>query len=227
MARRIAVLLILSFAVPSLAIAGQITHAQKRKMKKWPDLERTLVYAYDAWMSAEEIDIVTKMKNSEERMSFMTELGWVKKWKEDLKNEDEIRAAIERQEVIEGMNQDQVFMAWDKPAKIRKDFRKDAYVNVLNYEFERDRKGKEFRLWPDSESAYRNEVFTRYVYMYNDKVFRIVDAGSEEDVMDDLPVEEPAPEPAPEAESSEGVENAAPAEGDEPAKEGDATPAPE
>ncbi len=105
-------------------------------------------------------------------------------------------------------------MAWDKPAKIRKDFKKEAYINVLNYEFERDRKGKEFRLVPDSQTSYKNEVFTRFVYMYNDAVFRIVDEGDEENVMDDLPVDDkPQPTPMPEPEPAEQTEgDEAPAE---------------
>ncbi|MEE2830579.1 MAG: hypothetical protein VX498_15430, partial [Myxococcota bacterium] len=87
-----------------------------------------------------------------------------------------------------------------------KDFRREAYVDVLNYEFERDRKGKEFVLRPDSQTSYKNEVFTRFVYMYNGAVFAIVDEGYEEDVMDELPVEDkpeitPAPEPEPASEA--------------------------
>jgi hypothetical protein len=222
MYRRIAILLIAALFVPSVVMAGQISTPQKKKMmKKWGATERTLVLAYDAWMRQEEIDIVLGLKTDAERMDFMKELGWVEKWKNDLKNEEEIQAAIERQEVIEGMNQEQVFMAWDKPAKIRKDFKKEAYINVLNYEFERDRKGKEFRLVPDSQTSYKNEVFLKFVYMYNDAVFRIVNEGEEEDVLDDLPVEakpEPTPEPEPEPDAEgaaeEGAAEEAPAEGE-------------
>ena len=195
MFRRIAVLLIVSLVLPAAASAAQVNNAHLRKMKKWPAAERTLVVAYDAWMSKEEIDIVIGLKSSDERMDFMKELGWVEKWKNDLKDLDDIRAAIEAQDVIEGMNQDQVFMAWDKPAKIRKDFKKEAYINVLNYEFERDRKGREFRLLPDSQTSYKNEIFLKYVYMHNDRVFRIVNEGEEEDVMDALPVADPTPAP--------------------------------
>ncbi len=97
-------------------------------------------------------------------------------------------------EVVPGMNKDEVFMCWDKPKKIRKDFKRDAYVDVLNYEFERDRKGREFLLRPDSQTSYKNEVFTRFVYMHNGLVFSIVEEGQEENVMDDLPVED-KPEP--------------------------------
>lgn len=207
MFRRIAVLLIVSVLLPSVAPAAQVSTAQKRKMKKWGAEERTLVLAYDAWMSPEEIDIVLGLKTSAERMDFMARLGWVEKWKNDLKDQDDIRAAIERQEVIEGMNQDQVFMAWDKPAKIRKDFKKTAYINVLNYEFERDRKGREFRLVPDSQTSYKNEVFVKYVYMHNDRVFRVVNEGEEEAVMDELPGSD-APEATPAPEPAEPVEGA-------------------
>ena len=221
MFRRIAVLLVSSFLLTSVASAAQVSTPQMRKMKKWGAEERTLVLAYDAWMTKEEIDIVLGLKTSAERMDFMTQLGWTEKWKNTLKDQDEIKAAIEAQNVIEGMNQDQVFMAWDKPAKIRKDFKKDAYINVLNYEFERDRKGREFRLLPDSQTGYKNEIFIKYVYMHNDRVFRVVNEGEEENVLDALPgADEPPAEAAP-AEAE-----AAPAEAEAPATEGeDATPA--
>ena len=229
MFRRVAVLLIISFLLPAASSAAQLTTPELRKMKKWEPQERTLVRAYDAWMSQEELDIVLGLKTSAERVDFMAKLGWVEKWKNDLKDLDDIQAAIERQDVIEGMNQDQVFMAWDKPAKIRKDFKKEAYINVLNYEFERDRKGREFLSAPDSQTAYKNELFIKYVYMHNDRVFRIVNEGEEEDVMDDLPLATPAEEKAPEeapAPSDDAAPDAAPADDPVPADEGaEGTPA--
>ena len=229
MFRRVAVLLIVTLLLPVAASGAQLTTPDLRKMRKWAPAEKTLVIAYDAWMSSEELNIVLGLMTGDERMDFMAKLGWVEKWKNDLKDLDDIRAAIEAQEVIVGMNQDQVFMAWDKPAKIRKDFKKEAYINVLNYEFERDRKGKEFRLVPDSQTAYKNEVFLKFVYMYNDRVFRIVNEGEEEDVMDELPEAAPpkgeSSEQAPakdEADASSGEGDGT--EGATPDTEGDATP---
>ena len=208
--------LVLTFATP--ALAGQVN---LKKIKKWPAIEQTYAKAFDAWMTDEELDVLLKMKVSEERIAFLTKLGYLKRWNDV---DEEIQPVIARGEVINGMTQDQVYMAWDKPAKIRKDFRKDAYVDVLNYEFERDRKGREFVLREDSQTSYKNEVFTRFVYLYNGRVFRVVEEGFEEDVLDELPVTEPEAEPTPPTdEPAEGDE--APAEGDEPTAEGDEAPA--
>ncbi len=197
--------LILTFATP--ALAGQVN---LRKIKKWPAIEQTYAKVFDAWMSDDELDILLKMKRSEERIGFLTKLGYLKKW-EDV--DEEIQPIIAKGEVIVGMTQDHVYMSWDKPAKIRKDFRKDAYVDVLNYEFERDRKGREFVLRDDSQTSYKNEIFTRFVYLYNGKVFRVVDEGDEEDVLDALPTVD-APEDAP-AEGEAAAPEEAPAEGAE------------
>ena len=208
--------LVLTFATP--ALAGQVN---LKKIKKWPAIEQTYAKAFDAWMTDEELDVLLKMKVSEERIAFLTKLGYLKRWNDV---DEEIQPVIARGEVINGMTQDQVYMAWDKPAKIRKDFRKDAYVDVLNYEFERDRKGREFVLREDSQTSYKNEVFTRFVYLYNGRVFRVVEEGFEEDVLDELPVTEPEGEPTPPTdEPAEGDEPTA--EGDEPTAEGDEPPA--
>ena len=193
--------------VPVLAAASalllcSVAHAatfNPRKIKKWPDEDKVWARALDAWMSQEEMDIFIGIKTTDERKSFLKEAGYWKFWEEV---DDEMMPNVHKGDVVVGMNKDEVFMCWDKPVKIRKDFKRAAYVDVLNYEFERDRKGREFLLRPDSQTAYKNEVFTRYVYMYNGLVFSIVEAGDEESAMDDLPVEDkkeaapPAEEPA-------------------------------
>jgi hypothetical protein len=203
-------ILIAFTASSSLAFAGTF---KLKKIKRWPAEDKSWALALDAWMTTEELDILIKLKTTEERQSFLKEAGYWRLWEEV---RDEYREAVLSQTVIKGMNKNEVFMAWDKPRKIRKDFRRDAYVDVLNYEFERDRKGKEFVLRPDSQTAYKNENFIRFVYMFNGEVFAIVDEGYEEDVMDELPVEdkpevpeqveapkgeEPAEEAAPDAEA--------------------------
>ena len=199
-------MLIAFLATSSLAFAGTFN---LKKIKRWPDADKSWAIAMDAWMTAEELDIFVKLKTTEERQSFLKDAGYWRIWKEV---RDDYRDAVIAQNVVKGMNKNEVFMAWDKPKKIRKDFRRDAYVDVLNYEFERDRKGREFVLRPDSQTAYKNENFIRFVYMHNGEVFAIVDEGYEEDVMDELPVEDkPEVTPAPEAESTEG-EQEAPAE---------------
>jgi hypothetical protein len=202
-------ILIAFTASSSLALAGTF---KLKKIKRWPAEDKTWALALDAWMTTEELDIFIKLKTTEERQSFLKEAGYWRLWEEV---RDDYREAVIAQNVIKGMNKDEVFMAWDKPKKIRKDFRRDAYVDVLNYEFERDRKGQEFVLRPDSQTAYKNENFIRFVYMFNGEVFAIVDEGYEEDVMDELPVEDKPEVPeqldAPEkAEDSAG--DAAPAE---------------
>ena len=183
----------LGFLTSSVAFAADYN---PRKIKKWPDEDKILARVFDSWMSQEEMDIFVGLESTEDRQGFLKEAGYWHLW-EDM--EDEMRPNVIAGEVVRGMNKDEVFMCWDKPAKIRKDFKKDAYIDVLNYEFERDRKGKEFLLRADSQTSYKNEIFTRYVYMHNGKVFSIVDAGQEESVLDELPVED-APEPTPEPE---------------------------
>jgi hypothetical protein len=194
----VAFLMLIAFlATSSLAFAGTLN---LKKIKRWPDADKTWAIAMDAWMTAEELDVFIKIKDSDERKAFLKDAGYWSIWEAV---RDEYREAVVAQEVIKGMNKNEVFMAWDKPKKIRKDFRRDAYVDVLNYTFERDKKGREFVMRPDSQTAYKNENFIRFVYMFNGEVFAIVDEGDEEDVMEELPgqdpPEEPTPTPAPEA----------------------------
>ncbi len=194
-----------------------------RKIKKWPAEDQAWARSFDSWMSEEEIKLLVKMKTTEERQKFLTDLGYWKMW-EDI--EDEIKPHIIEGKVIEGMNQDEVYMCWDKPKKIRKDFRKSAYVNVLNYEFEIDRKGREFLLRPDSQTAYKNEVVTKFVYMYNERVFAIVYEGQEESAMEALPGEDaPDDEAETEATPVEAAEGTAEEGGAKDAAAGE-TPAP-
>jgi len=198
-------ILVVFLTTSSLAFAGTFN---LKKIKRWPDQDKMWAMALDAWMTNEELDIFIKIKTTDERLSFLKDAGY---WRLLEEVRDEYRESVEAQQVIKGMNQNEVFMAWDKPKKIRKDFRRDAYVNVLNYAFERDKKGREFVMRPDSQTAYKNENFIRFVYMFNGEVFAIVDEGNEEDVMDELPGQDPpeetTPAPAPEASTAEGEES--------------------
>jgi len=199
------VLLAVAVAVP--AIAGQVN---MRKIKKWPELDQAWARSFDAWMSDEELKIFLKLKSTDERRDFLTQAGYFKKWK---KIDKEMLPHVIKGDVVKGMNKDEVFMCWDKPEKIRKDFRRDAYVDVMNYKFEIDRKGREFIMREDSKTAYKNENITKFVYMYNGKVFSIVYEGEEENVMDDLPIEakpEPADEQPPADDAAEEAAEPAP-----------------
>jgi len=220
--------LLAALLLPAAAFSAEPVNL--KKIKKWPALEQTLVKAFDSYMSQEELDLLVKMKTSDERLEFIKKLGYMDIWEGEVS--DEAKPRIAAAEVVEGMTVDEVKMAWDLPKKIRKDFRKDAYVDVMNYEFEVDRKGREFLLRPDSQTAYKNDVFVKLVYIYNGTVFRVVESGSEENVMDELPIDEPAA-PAPEEETPAAPADGAPAEGAEPAADAEpaatdeAAPAPE
>ncbi len=200
------VLLALAVAMP--AVAGQIN---MRKVKKWPTLDQAWARSFDAWMSDEELAVFIKLRSTDERRDFLTQAGYFKKWK---KIDEEMLPHVIKGEVVKGMNKDEVYMCWDKPEKIRKDFRRDAYVDVLNYKFEIDRKGREFIMRQDSKTAYKNEIVTKFVYMYNGKVFSIVYQGEEENVMDELPIadepEPPAEEPAAQPPAAEEAAKPAP-----------------
>jgi len=185
-------LIAITLAFP--ALAGQVN---LRKIKKWPELDRAWARSFDAWMSDEELSVFIKIKTTEERQDFLKKAGYWKKWD---KIDDEMLPNVLKGEVVRGMTKDEVFMCWDKPEKIRKDFRRDAYVDVMNYKFEIDRKGREFLSPKDSKTAYKNEVITKFVYMHNGKVFSIVYEGEEENAMDELPIKA-APEPTPEPEA--------------------------
>lgn len=161
----------------------------ERKIKRWPEEDRQLARALDVWMTDEEMTIFLKLKKSEDRVEFLKETGYLKRWKQMEEDKDPtFLEAIKTNDVVEGMSKDQVFMSWDKPVKIRDEFKREAYVKVLWYEFEIDRKGKEFLVRPDSETAYKNEIVTRHVYLYNDRVHAVVEAGTEEaaDIVDQI-----------------------------------------
>ncbi|MBJ92859.1 MAG: hypothetical protein CMP23_00130 [Rickettsiales bacterium] len=203
-------LLVLVLALAAPALAGQVN---PRKIKKWPELDKVWARSFDAWATDEELDVFVKLKSTDERKEFLKKIGFWKKWK---KIDEEMMPNIMAGEVVRGMNKDEVFMCWDKPVKIRKDFRRNAYVDVLNYRFEIDRKGREFLSPKDSKTAYKNELITRFVYMYNGKVFSIVYEGEEEDVMDELPIKD-AQGPAAQPEAS--PEEAQAPSGEEPGKD--------
>lgn len=181
-----------------------------RKVKKWPELDRAWIRAFDAFMSEDELSVFQGLKTTEERLEFLKEAGYWKLWEEI---DDEMLPFVIAGDVIVGMSKEEVFYCWDKPARLRKDFRQDAYVDVLNYNFEVDRKGREFIERPDSQTSYKNERRVKLVYMYNGLVFSIVWEGEEENVLDDLPVEDkPEPTPAPEPELEPELELEPPAD---------------
>jgi hypothetical protein len=172
------ILLCLSIATP--ALAGRVN---MKKLKKWPDLDRVLARSFDVWMTDDEVAVFQKLGSTEERQQFLEQAGYWQMWKSV---SDEIMPAIMEGKVIKGMRQDEVYMSWDKPVKIRKDFKKEAYVDILHYAFEIDRKGNEFLLVENSPTAYKNDEVIYYVYMDNGYVFAVVEAGQEEGVIDDL-----------------------------------------
>jgi hypothetical protein len=179
--KRLAVLLSAALMlVPSLAAAASYS---PKKVKKWPELDRAWARSFDVWMTAEEIEIFQKLATTPERQQFLEGTGYMKMWESI---PEEMLPSVIEGKVLPGMTQDQVYMVWDKPLKIRKDFKKDAYVDVLHYDFEVDPKGREFLYLETSQTAYKNEILTRYVFMHNGKVFRVVKAGEEEGVLDDL-----------------------------------------
>lgn len=172
------ILLCLSIATP--ALAGRVN---MKKLKKWPDLDRILARSFDVWMTDDEISVFQKLGSSEERQQFLEQAGYWQMWADV---NDDVMPAVMEGKVIKGMRQDEVYMSWDKPVKIRKDFKKEAYVDILHYAFEIDRKGNEFLLVENSPTAYRNDEVIYYVYMDNGYVFAVVEAGQEEGVIDDL-----------------------------------------
>lgn len=194
----------------AVAEAGRI---DPKKLKKWPEEDRLWARLFDVWMTDDETKLFTSLTTTEDRKKFLVDTKYWDKWTDV---EKEVQPLVRVGDVVEGMTQDEVYMCWDKPVKLRKDFRKSAYVEVLYYDFERDRKGREFLLIEGSETAYNNEVFTRLVYIYNGKVFRVVLEGEEEGVLDQLP-EPKAPMAAPAP-----AEETTPAEAPTPAPE--ATP---
>lgn len=205
--------LVLFLATLLLASSAHATRIDPKKVKKWPEEDRLWARLFDVWMTEDETKLFLSLPSSEERKKFLKDTKYWEKW-EDV--EKEMVESVKKGDVVEGMTQDEVYMCWDKPVKLRKDFRKHAYVEVLYYDFERDRKGREFLLVEGSETAYNNEVFTRLVYIHNGKVFRVVLEGEEEGVLDELPEPKSAAAPAPGSGEGAGAPDAS-----------DATPSPE
>jgi hypothetical protein len=206
MLARILLTTIIALALLLPALPADAARVNTKKLKKWPAEDAVWVKALDTWMSEDELKLILGMKETAERQKFLEDAGQWMRWEKMLdshKKDTTIPDAIRKGELVEGMIQDEVYMSWDKPTKIRKDFRGDDYVNVLVYTFEIDRKGREFLSWDESPTAYNNETLEKYVYMFDGKVFRIVNAGDEEDVMADLPGSSKEPEDVVEEESTE------------------------
>jgi len=172
------ILLCLSITTP--ALAGRVN---MKKIKKWPDADKVLARSFDVWMTDDEVKVFEKLSTTEERKQFLEQAGYYRMWESI---DEEIMPAVVEGKVVKGMTQDDVYMSWDKPVKIRKDFKKDAYVEILYYTFEIDRKGNEFLLVDGSQTAYKNDEVTYYVYMDNGRVFAVVEAGQEGNVLDEL-----------------------------------------
>ena len=193
------IVLLTALFVFALAGVAQAATYNPKKIKKWPDEDKVLARAFSAWMSQEEMDVFIGLESSKERQGFLDKAGYWQLWKEidngKKPEEPKMMPHVIAGDVVRGMTKNEVFMCWGKPTKIRKDFKKKAYVDVLNYSFERDRKGNEFLSPENSQTAYKNEIFTKFVYMYNGYVFSIVNEGEEENVMDELPIAESEAEP--------------------------------
>jgi hypothetical protein len=194
-------------AILALCVAMPATAAtvDGKKIKKWPELDRVWARSFDAWMTDEDLEFFISLTTTEERKTFLKDAGFWMKWERIERDHKEMVPAIMEGKVVPGMNQDEVYMCWDKPSKIRKDVKKDAYIDVLFYEFERDRKGKEFLLRENSETAYKNEIVKRFVYMDDGIVSKITVMGDGGEIVEaELPKEKPkakaAPEPTPDAE---------------------------
>ena len=177
------ILLCLCVATP--AFAGRVN---LKKLKKWPEEDRVWARSFDVWMTDDEVKVFEKLGSTEERQQFLEQAGYWQMWKDV---NDDMKPNVMEGKVVKGMDQDEVYMCWDKPVKIRKDFKKDAYVDILYYTFEIDRKGNEFLLVEGSPTAYKNDERTYYVYMDNGRVFAVVDSEESEGVLDDL-IEEKA-----------------------------------
>lgn len=177
--------ILLSLCVATPAFAGRVN---LKKLKKWPEEDRVWARSFDVWMTDDEVKVFEKLGNTEERQQFLEQAGYWQMWKDV---NDDMKPKVMEGKVVKGMNQDEVYMCWDKPMKIRKDFKKDAYVDILYYTFEIDRKGNEFLLVEGSPTAYKNDERTYYVYMDNGRVFAVVDSEESDGVLDDL-IEEKA-----------------------------------
>ena len=221
-------LLVCAFFLP--AVPGNAALVAEAKIKRWAEEEKQLVRALDVWMTDEEMSVFLKLKTPAERRGFLQETGHLKRWTELEEAKDQtIFDALKKGQVIEGMSKDEVFMTWDTPTKIRDEFKREAYVKVLWYEFEIDRKGREFLVRPDSETAYKNDLVMRHVYLYNDSVHAIVDADSDQgsDMVDQIIAAEKEKQKAREAAIEAQTQAGAAAEAAEPARAEGATPAPQ
>ena len=178
-------ILLLCLSVATPAFAGRVN---LKKLKKWPEEDRVWARSFDVWMTDDEVKVFEKLGSTEERQQFLEQAGYWQMWKDV---NDDMKPNVMEGKVVKGMDQDEVYMCWDKPVKIRKDFKKDAYVDILYYTFEIDRKGNEFLLVEGSPTAYKNDERTYYVYMDNGRVFAVVDSEESEGVLDDL-IEEKA-----------------------------------
>ena len=208
-----------------LALPASAAHFDAKKIKKWPELDRIWARAFDAWMTDEDLAFFQALPTTEERKKYLEDAGFWQKWERLERDHEEMFPHVMAGEAQVGMTQDEVYMCWDKPVRIRKDVKKTAYVDVLFYEFERDRKGKEFLLLETSQTAYKNETITRLVYIDNGLVVRISVKGEEEDESSEgLPAEKKASKKAaPPAETTPAPETT-PASEATPAA--DPTPAP-
>jgi hypothetical protein len=173
-------LLLLCLGIATPALAGQVN---MKKLKKWPETDKVLARSFDVWMTDDEVAVFSKLGTTEERKQFLEQAGYWQMW-ENI--DEEMLPHVMEGKVVKGMTQDEVYMCWDKPVKIRKDFKKEAYVDILYYTFEVDRKGNEFLLVEGSPTAYKNDELTYYVYMDNGKVFAVVESSQAGGVLDDL-----------------------------------------
>lgn len=185
-------------------------------LRQMPADDAALFLTLDVFMTPEQQEIYLNTPDAESRLAYVDDAGFLSKWEGV---DDEMKPRILAREVVAGMTQDEVYMAWNLPSRVRDTFESEGYIKKLFFTFERDaRTGEEFLSPPDSRTAYRNGTFVRYVFMRNGLVERVSDHDSsapasaasaerEDELLalpeDAPPAEEPAEEEVESAETDE------------------------
>ena len=124
--------------------------------------ERRFIQAVDIYLEDEQVEAYL-LAESEKKRSVVAEEWRISETYGFLPEAE--KAAIDEGKVIEGMSKKGVIMSLGTPTRIRKQYETqiEAYVEIYQYRFERDKKGKVFLSPPNSRTAYKNEVFERHV----------------------------------------------------------------
>jgi hypothetical protein len=159
------------------AWAGNISDLPRGKVKKLSEQDRVWLQVFDVFMQDAELELYLELRNSEDRMEVLKAGGYMERWR--LVDKD-FHEAIRQGKVLLGMGQEEVYMAWNEPAKIRKTTIDDAYVEILLYRRIITRKGE--LEWEEGHpKAYNNAVVEREVVMGDDKVLVIWDENTPAD----------------------------------------------